>query len=136
MAGPNLEIVKFGFYMFFPIYVMFKFGDPEWYTEYVAPYKQVLWPEYETTYQPPKTSEGLKEELARMKAERLAKAQLKNSSLSSSTSAPTSHQTTSDGPTQGTASVASQIPPQPAAADGSGTKWGWPRSGGGGTRLV
>jgi len=42
MAGPNctllsaeqanstVEVVKFGFYMFFPIAMMLKFGDPEW----------------------------------------------------------------------------------------------------------
>ncbi|WVW80929.1 hypothetical protein I302_102920 [Kwoniella bestiolae CBS 10118] len=73
MAGPNLEIFKFGFYMFFPIYAMFKFGDPEWYDSYVQPYKEILWPPYESTYQPPRTHTGIKEELARMKAERLAK---------------------------------------------------------------
>ncbi|WWC92216.1 uncharacterized protein L201_007170 [Kwoniella dendrophila CBS 6074] len=73
MAGPNLEIFKFGFYLFFPIYTMVKFGDPEWYDTYVQPYKEILWPPYESTYQPPRTHTGIKEELARMKAERIAK---------------------------------------------------------------
>lgn len=43
MAGPNgefvlytkadniVEVFKFGLYMFFPLWVMYKFGDPEWY---------------------------------------------------------------------------------------------------------
>ncbi|WRT70615.1 uncharacterized protein IL334_007613 [Kwoniella shivajii] len=73
MGGPNLEIFRFGFYMFFPIYAMVKFGDPEWYESYVQPYKEILWPPYESTYQPPRTQTGIKEELARMKAERIAK---------------------------------------------------------------
>ncbi|WVF67921.1 hypothetical protein IAT40_002683 [Kwoniella sp. CBS 6097] len=81
MAGPNMEIFKFGFYMFFPIYMMFKFGDPEWYDTYVQPYKEVLWPPYESTYQPPRTHEGVQSELARMKAERVARAQISQDQL-------------------------------------------------------
>jgi protein PET100 len=27
----TVEIFRFGFYVFFPVYVMFKVGDPEWY---------------------------------------------------------------------------------------------------------
>ncbi|OWZ80963.1 hypothetical protein C366_00795 [Cryptococcus neoformans Tu401-1] len=73
MGGPNLEIFKFGFYLFTPIYVMLKFGDPEWYDDYVRPYKELFWPPYESTHQPPKTHAAIKEELARMKAERIAK---------------------------------------------------------------
>jgi protein PET100 len=30
MTTPSVEVFKFGFYMFFPIYIMFKFGDPQW----------------------------------------------------------------------------------------------------------
>ncbi|EAL22978.1 hypothetical protein CNBA7460 [Cryptococcus deneoformans B-3501A] len=43
------------------------------YDDYVRPYKEVFWPPYETTHQPPKTHAAIKEELARMKAERIAK---------------------------------------------------------------
>lgn len=25
-----VEVFKFGLYMFFPVWIMFKFGDPEW----------------------------------------------------------------------------------------------------------
>ncbi|KAK8850456.1 hypothetical protein IAR55_004374 [Kwoniella newhampshirensis] len=97
MGGPNLEIFKFGFYLFTPIYVMVKFGDPDWYDEYVRPYKERFWPPYETTHQTPKSHSELKEELTRMKAERLARKQASttitpSSSSSSSMSASTSTQ--------------------------------------------
>ncbi|WWC72498.1 uncharacterized protein I206_106460 [Kwoniella pini CBS 10737] len=52
---------------------MFKFGDPEWYESYVQPYKEILWPPYESTHQPPRTHTDVKAELARMKAERISK---------------------------------------------------------------
>ena len=37
MAGPNLEIFKFGFYVFFPVAIMFHYGKPEWYDKHVLP---------------------------------------------------------------------------------------------------
>ncbi|EHS64323.1 uncharacterized protein PGTG_20934 [Puccinia graminis f. sp. tritici CRL 75-36-700-3] len=37
MAGPNLELAKFGMYVFFPILVMVHYGDPDWYHKYVLP---------------------------------------------------------------------------------------------------
>ncbi|WVN89589.1 uncharacterized protein L203_104816 [Cryptococcus depauperatus CBS 7841] len=73
MGGPNLEIFKFGFYLFTPIYIMVKFGDPEWYNNNVRPLKEISWPPYEATHQPPKTHAAIKEELARMKTDRIAK---------------------------------------------------------------
>lgn len=33
----SVEVVKFGFYMFFPIVMMLKFGDPDWYRANVQP---------------------------------------------------------------------------------------------------
>lgn len=27
---PIVEVFKFGLYMFFPVWIMFKFGDPAW----------------------------------------------------------------------------------------------------------
>ncbi|ODN99400.1 hypothetical protein L198_03242 [Cryptococcus wingfieldii CBS 7118] len=72
MGGANLEIFKFGFYLFTPIYVMVKFADPDWYAAYVAPLKEQFWPPYEETHQPPKTHDAVRSELDRMKAERLA----------------------------------------------------------------
>lgn len=37
MAGPNLEIFKFGLYVFFPVAIMFHYGNPEWYERHVLP---------------------------------------------------------------------------------------------------
>lgn len=37
MAGPNVEIFKFGLYVFFPIAIMFHYGNPEWYEKHVLP---------------------------------------------------------------------------------------------------
>ncbi|KAI8373032.1 uncharacterized protein BYT42DRAFT_56110 [Radiomyces spectabilis] len=68
MAGPKLEVVKFGFYVFFPVGVMLYFGGPDFYDKYVKGLK--FWPDYDTTYQPPKTSEEVRGALDRMKAER------------------------------------------------------------------
>ncbi|WVQ85867.1 hypothetical protein IAT38_008035 [Cryptococcus sp. DSM 104549] len=75
MGGPNLEVFKFGFYLFTPIYVMVKFADPEWYHSHVVPLKEMFWPPYEETHQPPRTHAGIQEELAKLRAERLAKKQ-------------------------------------------------------------
>ncbi|OCF45667.1 hypothetical protein I317_00570 [Kwoniella heveanensis CBS 569] len=116
MAGPNLEIFKFGFYMFFPIYVMFKFGDPEWYESYVKP-------------QPPRTHEGVQQELARMKAERLARAQISQSQLAqrAATATATSTELSGESVPQNTGSTAAPAAPAvPTTTSG----WGWPASGG------
>lgn len=50
MLTRPVEVFKFGFYMFFPIFVMLRFGDPEWQDTYVKPYKEYLWPSYESTH--------------------------------------------------------------------------------------
>ncbi|WWD08417.1 hypothetical protein V865_006529 [Kwoniella europaea PYCC6329] len=139
MAGPNLEIFKFGFYMFFPIYVMFKFGDPEWYENYVQPYKEILWPPYESTYQPPRTHTGIKEELARMKAERLAKKTGRpvESITASEIEAEGGINIASAGstPTPSTSSIVSQTQSIPTQTSASG--WSWPKaSGNDNERLV
>ncbi|CAH7683817.1 expressed protein [Phakopsora pachyrhizi] len=39
MAGPRMELFKFGMYVFFPIAIMIHYGDPEWYQKYVLPDK-------------------------------------------------------------------------------------------------
>ncbi|ORY29626.1 hypothetical protein BCR39DRAFT_531255 [Naematelia encephala] len=69
MGGPNLEVFKFGFYMFFPIYAMFKFGDPEWYDNYVQPYKDVLYPPYESTNKAPRNPTELKEAVEKIRSD-------------------------------------------------------------------
>ena len=37
MAGPNLEVFKFGLYLFFPIIMMVQFSNPDWYHRNVLP---------------------------------------------------------------------------------------------------
>ncbi|KAI0033235.1 hypothetical protein K488DRAFT_11176, partial [Vararia minispora EC-137] len=44
MAGPNLEVFKFGVYVFFPVLMFWHFGDPTWYDRNVLPYKEKLFP--------------------------------------------------------------------------------------------
>lgn len=73
MAGPHLELFKFGLYVFFPIVMMFHFGNPEWYNEHVAPLREKFWPAPEMTNKPPQTSSALKEEIERLRAEHRAK---------------------------------------------------------------
>ncbi len=35
MGGPNLEVFKFGIYVFFPVAMMIYYGDPDWYNKHV-----------------------------------------------------------------------------------------------------
>ncbi|KDQ20025.1 hypothetical protein BOTBODRAFT_101374 [Botryobasidium botryosum FD-172 SS1] len=49
MAGPNLEVFKFGIYVFFPVMMMLHYGNPDWYAEHVKPYRERFWPPEETT---------------------------------------------------------------------------------------
>lgn len=37
MGGPNLEVFKFGLYLFVPVVALLHFGDPHWYHEHVLP---------------------------------------------------------------------------------------------------
>jgi protein PET100 len=37
MGGPNLEVFKFGLYLFVPMFALLHFGDPEWYHNNVLP---------------------------------------------------------------------------------------------------
>ena len=37
MAGPNLEVFKFGLYLFVPVFALLHFGDPDWYHRNVLP---------------------------------------------------------------------------------------------------
>src|SRR3984957_15057047 len=37
MAGPNLEIFRFGLYLFVPLFALLHFGDPSWYHNHVLP---------------------------------------------------------------------------------------------------
>ncbi|KAF8655858.1 hypothetical protein AX16_002941 [Volvariella volvacea WC 439] len=74
MGGPNLEIFKFSLYLFVPIAALVHFGDPQWYRTHVVPYRDRLFPPLERTNQRiPHDSSGVREELERIKAERLAR---------------------------------------------------------------
>jgi len=73
MGGPSLEIFKFTLYLFVPIAALIHFGDPEWYKTIVVPYRDKLFPLDRTNQRIPKDQNGVREELARIKAERLLK---------------------------------------------------------------
>ncbi|CAG8483549.1 6091_t:CDS:2 [Paraglomus occultum] len=66
MAGPNLEIFKFSVYIFFPIAMMYYFGDPKFYEKHIRGTQ--FWPELETTNKPPTTKEDARIEFEKMKA--------------------------------------------------------------------
>jgi protein PET100 len=37
MGGPNLELFRFAFYVFFPVAMLVHYGDPDWYSRHVLP---------------------------------------------------------------------------------------------------
>ncbi|CCA71583.1 hypothetical protein PIIN_05520 [Serendipita indica DSM 11827] len=81
MAGPNLEIFKFGFYLFFPLAMMVHYGNPEWYRRHVIPYREKLFPRVETTNQNLPTNRGeIRQQLEKLKEERNARRQAKEAS--------------------------------------------------------
>ncbi|CAO1616050.1 unnamed protein product [Parajaminaea phylloscopi] len=73
MAGPNLEIFKFGLYLFFPLAVMVHYGDPDWYRRHVLPIRDEFWPKESTLFKPPRNPNDLKSTLDEMKEQRLAR---------------------------------------------------------------
>ncbi|KAI0736856.1 hypothetical protein C8Q72DRAFT_802027 [Fomitopsis betulina] len=69
MGGPNLEVFKFGFYLFFPIAMMLHIGDPDWYKTHVLSYKSRIFPPDERLVTKlPTDSSTLKDELAKIRA--------------------------------------------------------------------
>ncbi|KAG6861717.1 hypothetical protein C0995_012721 [Termitomyces sp. Mi166 len=60
MGGANLEVFKFSLYLFVPIAALVHFGDPDWYRQHVVP-------------RLPKDQSAIRDELNRIRAERLAK---------------------------------------------------------------
>ncbi|KAL1917331.1 uncharacterized protein VTP21DRAFT_4987 [Calcarisporiella thermophila] len=68
MAGPNLEIFKFGFYVFFPIAFMSYFGAPIFYDKHVR--QATLWPDQDKLNKPPQTKEDLRAEVERLRSMR------------------------------------------------------------------
>jgi len=76
MGGPNLELFKFGLYLFVPVFALLHFGDPDWYNNHVLPYQAKLFPPREKTNQRiPADSSQIRAELERYRAEKLAKRQ-------------------------------------------------------------
>ncbi|KAL9936682.1 hypothetical protein V8E36_004750 [Tilletia maclaganii] len=73
MAGPSLEVFKFGLYLFFPLAIMVHYGDPEWYHKHVLPVRDSFWPREETLYQPPRTAEDVKTALEEYRQKRIAR---------------------------------------------------------------
>ncbi|KZT51001.1 hypothetical protein CALCODRAFT_443708 [Calocera cornea HHB12733] len=72
MGGPNLELFKFAVYVFFPVAIMFHYGNPEWYEKHVLPMKDTFWPKEENTNKIPHDRATIRAELAKYKAERQA----------------------------------------------------------------
>ncbi|KAI8056619.1 hypothetical protein BDF22DRAFT_740119 [Syncephalis plumigaleata] len=75
MAGPRLEIFKFGVYVFFPIMFMTWIGTPEWYDRHVERLRTSFNPPAELCNKPPTTREGVREQVERLNAERQARRQ-------------------------------------------------------------
>ncbi|KAJ7285612.1 hypothetical protein C8J57DRAFT_1051447 [Mycena rebaudengoi] len=74
MGGPNLEVFKFAVYLFVPIVSLVYFGDPAWYHSHVVPYRDKLFPPLEKTVREiPFEQHRVREELERIKNERLEK---------------------------------------------------------------
>ncbi|KAF9232148.1 hypothetical protein BU15DRAFT_55347 [Melanogaster broomeanus] len=74
MGGPNLEVFKFGIYLFVPVFALLHFGDPQWYHDNVLPYKDHLFPSADKTNKRlPTDQEAVRSELARIKADKLAR---------------------------------------------------------------
>ncbi|KAG0139380.1 hypothetical protein CROQUDRAFT_85153 [Cronartium quercuum f. sp. fusiforme G11] len=70
MAGPNLELVKFGMYVFFPIALMIHYGDPEWYRKFVLPDKREFLRMDRPEPTPPRNMTELKRDLQELKNQR------------------------------------------------------------------
>jgi protein PET100 len=68
MAGPNLEVFKFGMYILFPIGIMYYFGT-NLDQKFSVP---DFWPKENQTHKIPFDRDEIQSELERLKARRLA----------------------------------------------------------------
>ncbi|RKP07870.1 hypothetical protein THASP1DRAFT_30325 [Thamnocephalis sphaerospora] len=75
MAGPRLEVFKFGMYVFFPIVFMTWIGDPAWYQKYVSGLRDFYNPPKELTNPPATSREGVMEQLEQLREARRARRQ-------------------------------------------------------------
>ncbi|GAA5956503.1 hypothetical protein JCM21900_000594 [Sporobolomyces salmonicolor] len=73
MAPVQLELFKFSLYVFLPVYAMLHYGDPDWYERYVGPVRAAYRKDDVPQMEPPQTPSELKNELARLREERLAR---------------------------------------------------------------
>nr|GAT61249.1 predicted protein [Mycena chlorophos] len=79
MGSPNLEVFKFGIYLFVPLFSLVYFGDPAWYHAHVVPYRDKLLPPLEKTVRDLPTEQSrVREELERIKQERMQRLREKN----------------------------------------------------------
>lgn len=58
MAGPNLEVFKFGLYVFFPVLMLLRYGDSEWYQNNVIPVRAPTFPPRNCSLTVPNHSTG------------------------------------------------------------------------------
>ncbi|SCZ97037.1 BZ3500_MvSof-1268-A1-R1_Chr4-2g06946 [Microbotryum saponariae] len=87
MAPAQLELFKFGLYVFIPIAAMLHYGDPDWYEQYVGPLRSNYRKDDLPQIAPAQTPSELKDQLAKMREERLKKRDERNTSTT--TTAPT-----------------------------------------------
>jgi protein PET100 len=52
--GGRLEVFKFAIYIFFPVGMMYHFGNPYWYIDNVLPFRDKLFPPESRLNRPPK----------------------------------------------------------------------------------
>ncbi|KAK9762169.1 hypothetical protein K7432_012357 [Basidiobolus ranarum] len=71
MGTSRLEVFKFGVYVFFPVGVMLYFGHQKFYDKYLN--GVVFYPPAEVCNVPANNKKDLQEQMAQLRAERLAK---------------------------------------------------------------
>ncbi|GAA6051515.1 hypothetical protein JCM3770_000392 [Rhodotorula araucariae] len=79
MAPAQLELFKFTLYVFAPVACMLHYGDPDWYERWVGPFRAAYRKEDIKQIEPPRDTNELKAELARLREERLARKAQKDS---------------------------------------------------------
>ncbi|SHO77519.1 Uncharacterized protein MSYG_1859 [Malassezia sympodialis ATCC 42132] len=66
MAGPNMEVFRFGLYLLFPLGFMLYFGDPSFYEKHVLPLRDRFTPP-ETGFRQPRSLDDIRETLGTKK---------------------------------------------------------------------
>ncbi|KAJ1979659.1 hypothetical protein H4R33_005665 [Dimargaris cristalligena] len=73
MAGPRMEVFRFGIYVFFPIAIMIYFGDPTFYDRHVRQALKDLYPPPEECNKVGTTRSEIMAQLEEIKKARAAK---------------------------------------------------------------